>query len=130
MREIKFRAWDNKRKEWCKDIDNQLFVNPKVKGKYFYIHDHSYTGYEEMLISQHTGLKDKNGKEIFEGDILEIDGGGERTAICPVFFRDGCFVIRNIAPKGKYTELRYYVDMSFCRCEIIGNIYENPELLN
>ena len=76
-------------------------------------------------IMQYTGLKDRNGEEIYEGDIIEIDGGGVpiRTLI---FFEDGCYCVKM---KENICELKYYINMSFCTTKIIGNIYENPELL-
>ena len=66
-------------------------------------------------IMQFTGLTDKNGKEVYEGDILDSK--------CAVSFNDGMF---GIFDKHNYMGLNSY--MSKFR-EVIGNIYENPELL-
>ena len=67
---------------------------------------------------QFTGIHDKNGKEIYEGDILENQK--ERSV---VYFEDGCFYV-------KFKDCRYRIggfDRNYIR--VIGNIHENPELL-
>jgi uncharacterized phage protein (TIGR01671 family) len=77
------------------------------------------------IIMQYTGLHDKLGKEIYEGDILRIEG------IVPLRagFINGCFVEDNIMPPEPLgiCLLRYKKEHG--DCEVIGNIYENPELL-
>jgi uncharacterized phage protein (TIGR01671 family) len=74
-----------------------------------------------------TGLKDKNGKEIYDGDIISIDGG-EDPAIGPVEFEAGCFVVKceQLACGTDSPELKYYIGMSFCETVVIGNIHEPP----
>ena len=66
-------------------------------------------------VGQYTGLKDKNGKRIFEGDILEFRAG--RSHI--VRFEDGCFIFTGTAIPVRYAD----------KFEVIGNIHDNPELL-
>lgn len=118
MRKIKFRAWDKINKRFEKDIDFAVMGN----GKYalWYGNPHGYEAEKDdesrLEVMQYTGLKDKNGKEIYEGDIVRefeyVDGIGweYEEGINEVKFFNGGF--------------------SFNRqCEIIGNIYENPELL-
>jgi len=72
------------------------------------------------FIVQSTGIKDKNGKEIYEGDILKgVGGQGE------VIFYDGAFM-------GQYEDEDFVLNLLETRdrkLEIIGNIYENPDLL-
>ena len=68
-------------------------------------------------VGQYTGLTDRNGKKIFEGDIVKNEFG----EIDKVAFLFGRFV-----PFNRYPEYRCF----FCeRCEVIGNIHDNPELL-
>jgi len=71
---------------------------------------------------EYTGLKDKNGKEIYEGDVVAINGGANPIKT-EVFFEDGCYCVKML---DNTCELKYYTEMQFCETEIIGNIYENP----
>ena len=127
MKEIKFRAWDNENKEMLKV--QELDFEDTFYGGRLAIRTDQYNDYfdlEDMILMQFTELKDKNGKEIYEGDILQIDV-------------DRAWVIWN--EKYCYFELvpigDYYFDsdvigqaLEYTETEIIGNIYENKELLN
>ena len=83
--------------------------------------------YEELevdpaTIGQYTGLKDKNGKRIFEGDIIEHKRIGKRFSVR--FDNDSArFILDGIPYNYDFTEL---TDLQLC---VIGNIYDNPELL-
>lgn len=130
MREIKFRAWDKENNEMV--YQNKLIYNGKYK---FYVDKYGmvltkvkvFNIYEDVQadIMQYTGLKDKNGKEMYEGDIVE------RTFL-NLIERDK--FIGTI----KYYEGTYNIDNDKEACsvfheidtfEVIGNIYENKELL-
>ena len=129
MREIKFRAWDTK-------IMSYDGFSIEAVGRAYWVGDFM----EEMgelgdscTLMQYTGLKDKNGKEIYEGDILampeiskEVYWIVEWTALRG-FMHDGedmpvGFTIKSNIPQ--------HIHPDVINLEIIGNIYENPELLS
>lgn len=108
MREIKFRAWDG--------------IRITTSGIQFCASDGKLTMIQGMPLMQFTGLKDKNGKDIYEGDIISIPNPWSSGAFNAVIENDGCNF--NIS-KSKNP----IFDMNK-NIEVIGNIYENPELLN
>lgn len=117
MRNLKFRAW-SKREEVMRDVIAINFHTCRIAywGEYVeYIH----IDFSDVILLQYTGLKDKNGKEIYEGDIIEFNWLGINK--CEIIFDNGSF-----CPKGwSYKTLAYpKTDI-----KIIGNIYENPDLL-
>ena len=133
MREIKFRAWDKKNKEMYyigQEFDDEYGCIPYLEifknGEWFFewgdASDKFDLDNKIGILMQYTGLKDKNGKEIYEGDIILAT------------------IIENLLPSGENSE---YVDKRVVEWnkeqggfafaedeyEIIGNIYENKDLL-
>lgn len=124
-REIKFRAWDNAKKEWTLDImecvssrTGNIWMEPALKS-------------HKVVIEQYTGLKDKNGKEIYEGDVIqeEIDCGDDDI--------DGVYRYKVVWDEETLCWSLWpnygaiYKDLWETNAlrEVIGNVHENPELL-
>ena len=133
MREIKFRAWY----EWKKHMD---------KNSQLTSHFEEVLQDDCCILMQYTGLKDKNGKEIYEGDVVKssvcIDGTGcEYTGVGVVKYSEygnrGYCLFDNYESGVEKSYPKHVLDMmdfdlsgDYKRhYEVIGNIYENPELL-
>lgn len=105
MRDVKFRAWDKEGKRMipsCSSMLNNGFFN----------------------LMQYTGLKDKNGKEIYEGDIICQFKGSEYETHYIVRWRDDHAGFWLYFKNEPHLDLNHYRE----KLEVIGNIYENPEL--
>lgn len=123
MREIKFRAWYPDRKVMTEGFDlmHLLITAHNATNREF---KESIEGVEIM---QFTGLHDKNGKEIFEGDIVRRNAGSW-PEIGKVHYQDCSFVLDRINEKN--CEWIEWPAEYFSDCEVLGNIYENPTLLS
>ena len=84
------------------------------------------THVDEIKLMQSTGLVDKNGKEIFEGDILDYNG---RKALVRWHGSYASFIYRFADELQKRNSEWKPLYLAYMKCEIIGNIYENRELL-
>lgn len=143
-REIKFRVWDkttNTMFEDNKSTDITIEAYREMVDINGILLD--YENECEAVLMQYTGLKDKNDKEIYEGDIVKSkmylpigDGSRERVisnkgVMC--YDKLGILAIKTDEYNGKncYSDFFHTIELSDCEFEIevIGNIYENPELL-
>lgn len=128
LREIKFKAWDKKRKKIIKvgeinfnqigEVSHIVSINGEVLGN-------------DFVLLQYTGLKDKNGKEIYEGDILQgwnnkkYGGDGTLpTGYSVVKFENGCF---RVFGRPIWDALNDSLTPN--SVEVVGNIFENFDLL-
>jgi uncharacterized phage protein (TIGR01671 family) len=152
MREIKFRAWDIENNEMLffkfdeltrpgdKDGDFWDGYDGKRNASLNFINlEKNNTGYNhtdfnsrfDCELMQFTGLHDKNGKEIYEGDIMKLQyplnygyaGIHNKEILVTISFDSGCFWFTGDG----YTDCNWHFYNEY---EVIGNIYENPELLN
>lgn len=118
MREIKFRAWDKTFKEM--DYDVQNVSRKRIIGESACESFQEVIDSWEFELMQYTGLKDKNGTEIYEGDIVHFSDWPNKA----IAYRDMYFA--GFSLKG--TEL-FLSDFDAQRMTVIGNIYEHPHLL-
>lgn len=134
MRDVKFRAWD-KEDKCMVEVDSIHFPLGKPSGKDITVYNRESDCYEWIYnyeLMQFIGIKDEYTKDIYEGDIVErID----RTPIASMYgkivigivgFDNGSFVLNT--DEGAYS-MNNKKFSNMCSYRVIGNIYENPELL-
>lgn len=127
MKDIKFRIWDKKNTKFISKWE-RVFINAweccvytksELEKK-----DFSYNkDLSEIEVEQFTGLKDKHGKEIYEGDIVKFDYRGLFLK-GEVVFSNGGWELKGV-DYGEHFRLIEIVHL----CEVVGNIHENPELI-
>ena len=128
MREIKFRAWlkEDKKMENVKTMDfTDKTIRCLKKNEFINAYLLRRVSFDDVELLQYTGLKDKNGKEIYEGDILFFRDENMKYV---VVWQDAAFIIKSIEIR-KYSEKMYWIDDVEICCEIVANIYENKNLL-
>lgn len=136
MRPIKFRAWDKKKSDWIYLLENTRYFLNMTSGNVF---DDKWSEYLGADAEQFIGLEDRNGTEIYEGDIVLMD---EEAKVYPgkKLVIEYSFGI----PMARPVDSRFYVGDAHELCVdhlgnhkpkhgvagmVIGNIHENPELL-
>lgn len=134
MRNYKFRAWDINKKVY---IPTEYWAVVTTDFGAFGIMLKDWEDYKEgeyfysnsQVLQQFTGLHDKNGVEVWEGDIVRCGYG-----VGQVIYNAGCFMVQWIDDKEAYMEFFFSKKGMYARkddelFEIIGNVFDNPELL-
>jgi uncharacterized phage protein (TIGR01671 family) len=128
-REIKFRAWSTSVKRMF--LDNGQILDVLSQRSYL-LQSKQEDCWPDLVFMQYTGLNDKNGVEIYEGDIVATNPNIEES---------GNYIIKHINDEHwncfvlTYTNEEYYLcsltdgEVSALDIKVIGNIYENPELI-
>ena len=127
-REIKFRAWITNLSIPFMAVQGEQDI--ETLGSFF----HHYCGSEQEKLMQFTGLKDQKGNDIYEGDIIgdwtDVDGKMEQSKLT-VYFDEmlGQWMLDNSSKQDKTIYYSLFSELQDFEYEIIGNIYENPDLL-
>lgn len=131
-RPIKFRAWDEIRCKmlldfsWINSPSDMSMHGPTIT--YKHISGGGHRPISEFSIMQSTGLKDKNGKEIWEGDVCKIYWHDVNEIFnAKVIFEDGSWLYDMTKSPFSWDSMPIYPYNK--ECEVIGNIYEHPELI-
>ncbi len=117
MREIKFRAWDKKNKKMHYDVqlEDDFWAILYPQGEYV----------DWEIAGQYTGVRDSENKEVYEGDILDVDwGDGRRLGV--VIFCYGKFALKTV--DGELIDFQDLLENQ-AHILILGNVYEEPQLL-
>lgn len=133
-REIKFRIWDIENKEMLKV--QELDFEPTFYGGRIAIRPDQYNDYfdtEDMILMQYTGLHDKNGKEIYEEDVVKITNKNSKVIpikplIAQIVWSEEylAYILITTSVKDAFENLGDYIDYDI---EVIGDVFDNPELL-
>lgn len=114
---FKFRAWDGERMVSLEVCLNKNWIG--IDGVNIRIY------YKPLILMQYTGLKDKNGTEIYEGDILEL-----RDTVYTVQWSEEFFKVKIVGiPEGFKHKQAMSLSSQVSQSEVTGNIHEYPELL-
>ncbi len=120
MRKIKFRAWDKENEKMMK-VSSLHLENKEISVK----ENGTFHLFRMQDLMQYTGVKDKNGKEIYENDLISCN----KHKNIVVFFEGGCFKVKYLRNSTTTITCALNSFLEKYKCKISGNIYEHPELL-
>ena len=128
MKEIKFRAWLKEDKKMV-NIETMDFTDKSIqylkKSEIINAHLLRRVSFDDVELMQYTGIKDKNGKEIYENDLISCN----KHKNIVVFFEGGCFKVKYLRNSTTTITCTLNSFLEKYKCKISGNIYEPPELL-
>ena len=122
----KFRVWD-KELQTMLDVSLIDFKKGVLVGEHWEFGETNFMSFDEIVLMQSTGLFDKNNKEIFEGDILDYKG---RKVLVSWHGSYASFIYRFVDELQKREAEWHPLFLAYFHFEVIGNIYENKELLD
>ena len=129
VREIKYRAW-LKEEERIVSVSHISFIGEEID---VYEGDSSsgdWRPFNEIILMQYTGFKDSDGKEIYEGDIVSCLGHDDEDIYDSlVYYSGGALCIDSSGCDYDYIAIGWALESDLFSIEVIGNIYENPELV-
>lgn len=130
----KFRCWDER--VGMTEVVSIDFFRKKIKINHWEYGESNFFPLDEVVLMQSTSLKDKNGVDIFEGDVVKVsDGGNEEdsyTSVVKNYAGEGYPAFDIEAPSSWYYEsnvLSTIMGGDYETIEVIGNVWENPNLL-
>lgn len=127
MREIKYRIWDKRSEEHLIVRDSGHFYLTADGEVYCVNNDLNIS--KEVELMQYTELTDRNGLEIFEADVLKLRSG----QLTEVFYQSGCYMVNKLTTISLHDRSKANINQLLCNesidAEVVGNIYEHPELL-
>lgn len=121
----KYRAWDKETKTMI-DVSLIDFKKGVLVGEHWKFGETNFMSFDEIVIMQSTGLKDKNGKEIFEGDIVDYKG---RKAVVKWHGSYASFIYRFVDELKERKSEWKPLYLAYYKFEVVGNVHENKELL-
>lgn len=143
MREIKFRGKNLNTKEWVygdllqwNDGETAIGVHGQfIDDGYHFNENYDKTPYvDETTVGQYTGLKDKDGTDLYEGDIISVNG--KYPKLIRYIDEWGSYCLANLTDLDCDLKTRYWHQVSPCwwtdyerEIKVIGNVYDNPELM-
>lgn len=131
---FKFRVWDKSDNDWFNEDDFTIYLEPNgrlqiigtgVDG------EDCFFNTEKVIVEQCTGLKDKNGKLIYENDLIKCPNGVYRIAVDDFGLWTAIYENNPFKDVVEWSDIvkNYAFNQENVEIEVIGNIHENPELL-
>jgi uncharacterized phage protein (TIGR01671 family) len=134
-RQIKFRVWNKPAKCFIQDINNEIATFTLLTLS-DYLKEYSISNIDHLIFQQYTGLNDLTGKEIYEGDLVELHTDSNDHAIgikenhCGLYeiYWDRKYKLKEIKPNW-FLEVKNGDCANFNIMKVVGNVFENKELL-